>query len=68
MKMAKQFVSVMLVAVLVVGAFAIATPAFAKRKPRPPIQCPIIPLPNGCFIFDEDFMATPECEYILVRP
>ena len=67
MKMAEKFVAVMLVAVLVIGAFAIATPAFAK-KPKAPIQCPIIPLPNGCFIFDEDFMATPECEYILVCP
>lgn len=68
MKMVKKFVSVMLVAVLVIGAFAIASPAFAKGKPKRGCQCPIIPFPNGCFTFDEDCQADPECEYILVCP
>lgn len=42
------------------------SPALAKKKPKSPCQCAIIPFPDGSYCYDEDCMATPECEYICV--
>lgn len=56
--------AVMLLTVL--AYLSLASPAEAKGKPKSPCQCAIIPFPDGGYCYDEDCMATPDCEYICV--